>query len=288
MNESTLSSTDDEIDLLDLLVTVAESWKLLFFVPLLMGIVAFTGATFLKPTLYQSSAILRLSEEQISVLHSTPVLDPLTESFGYLSKAQGIREVAREALKKDLVGAVDKRSKLVTITAISTSPEQAQKLNEQAIQRLLEEFTPKGLAKTNILQLIDIRKQAIAVAETSFEQLVQVLPKGSVGAANAEQVGTSIASTVAFLLENKNAIQALEQQLIVQGSEVFVQPATLPHKSMPRKRAMVAAMAVLASGFALLLFVFIRKALFNAGTNPESAAKIARIKQSFGVSPKAP
>jgi hypothetical protein len=51
---------------------------------------------------------------------------------------------------------------------------------------------------------------------------------------------------------------------------------------------MVAVMAVLASGFALLLFVFIRKALLNAGTNPESAAKIARIKQSFGFSPKAP
>jgi uncharacterized protein involved in exopolysaccharide biosynthesis len=288
MNESTVSSTDDEIDLLDLLVTVAESWKLLVFVPVFMGIVAFTGATFLKPTFYQSSAILRLSENQISVLHSAPVLDPLTESFGYLSKAQGIREDAREALKKDLLAAVDKRSKLVTITAKSSSPEQAQKLNEQAIQRLLEELTPKGVAKANILQLIDIRKQAIAVAEASFEQLVQAFPKGSVGAANAEQSFVGIASLVTLVLDNKNAIQVMEQQLIIQGSEVFVQPATLPQKPMPRKRAMVAAITVLASGFALLLFVFIRKALFNAGTNPESAAKIARIKQSFGFSPKAP
>jgi LPS O-antigen subunit length determinant protein (WzzB/FepE family) len=288
MNESTLSSTDDEIDLLDLLVTVAESWKLLVFVPVLVGMVAFTGATFLKPSFYQSSAILRFSEDQVSVLHSAPVLNPLTESFGYLSEAQGIREDAREALKKDLLGAVDKQSKLVTITAMSSSPEQAQKLNQQAVQLLLEELTPKGLAKANILQLIEFRKQAIAAAETSFKQLVPATSKGGSGVVDAEQTSASISSLVTLMLDNKNAIQVMEQLLVVQGSEVFVQPATLPQKEMPRKRAMVAAMAVLASGFALLFFVFIRKALLNAGTNPESAAKIARIKQSFGFSPKAP
>jgi uncharacterized protein involved in exopolysaccharide biosynthesis len=288
MNESTVSSTDDEIDLLDLLVTVAESWKLLVFVPVLVGIVAFTGATFLKPSFYQSSAILRLSEDQISVLHSAPVLDPLTESFGYLSEAQGIKEDAREALKKDLVGAVDKRSKLLTISAMSNSPEQAQKLNQQAVQLLLEELMPKGLAKTNILQLIEIRKQAVALAETSFEQLVSAYSKMGSNAPNAAQGSSSIASLVTLVLDGKNAIQGMEQQLIIRGSEVFVQPATLPQKEMPRKRVMVAVMAVLASGFALLLFVFIRKALLNAGTNPESAAKIARIKKSFGFSPKAP
>jgi hypothetical protein len=44
----------------------------------------------------------------------------------------------------------------------------------------------------------------------------------------------------------------------------------------------VLAISVLASGFALLLFVFIRQAVRNAGTNPESAAKLARIRQALG------
>jgi cyanate permease len=45
---------------------------------------------------------------------------------------------------------------------------------------------------------------------------------------------------------------------------------------------MMSVVATLAAGFALLLFVFIRKALTNASANPESAAKLASIRQSFG------
>jgi hypothetical protein len=41
--------------------------------------------------------------------------------------------------------------------------------------------------------------------------------------------------------------------------------------------------AVLASGFALLLFVFIRQAFRNAGNNPESAAKLVRIRKALAL-----
>ena len=285
MNESPLSAMDDEIDLLDLLVTLAESWKLLIFVPLLVGALTAVGTTFFQLS-YQSNAILRLTEEEVAVLHSAPVLDPLLEPFGYLARADGVQEDAREALKKDLTSSVDKRTKLVSISAKASSPETAQQMNSQAVVRLLEELTPKGQRKTSIMQSIEIREQAIAVTEQSFAKLVEAFPKGSVGASNAEQAVTSIASLVTLILENKQEIQDLKQQLSPKGAEVFVQTPTLPQKPMPRKRAITTVIAMLASGFALLLFVFIRKALQNAGTNPESAAKIQRIKQSFGVSSK--
>ena len=286
MNETPVSAMDDEIDLLDLLVTVAESWKLLVIAPVLIGIAAFTGAHFLKPNVYQSSAILRLAEDEAALVHSALILDPLAESFGYVSEAEGVRDDAREALKKDLASSVDKRTKLAIITTKSTTAEQAHKLNQQATERLLVELTPKGQEKANILQQIEIRKQALSVAETALEQLVKGFSKRGVGAQSAEQGVTSIASLVTLAIDNKQAIQALEQLLIPKGTEVFVQPPTLAQKPMPRKRAMVAVIAALASGFALLLFVFIRKALINAGANPESAKKIAQIKQSFGISSK--
>ncbi|UFS56726.1 Wzz/FepE/Etk N-terminal domain-containing protein [Comamonadaceae bacterium M7527] len=282
MNETPRSAMDDEIDLLDLLVTVAESWKLLVIAPVLIAIAAFTGATFIKPNLYQSTAILRLAENEAALLHSAAILDPLAESFGYLSEAEGVREDAREALKNDLASSVDKRTKLVTITAKSTSAEQAQKLNQQAIERLLAELTPKGQDKANILRQIEIRKQAISAAENAFEQIVQASPEGTAGTSNAES-----SNIVLLVTENKQAIQALEERLLVKGAEVFVQTPTLAQKPLPRKRALIAVIAALASGFALLLFVFIRKALMNAGANPESAKKIAQIKQSLGMSSKA-
>ena len=286
MNETPLSVVDDEIDLLDLMVTVAESWKLLVIAPVLVAIAAFAGATFVKPDLYQSSAIVRLGENEAAILQSAVVLDPLAESFGYLSQAKGDREAARQALKQDLVSALDKRTKLVTVTATSTSAKQAQQLNEQAIALLLAELTPKGQDKANVLQQIEAKKQALLIAEASLNQLRQASSKGLANASNAEQIVASVTSLIALTTAYKQAILDLEGRLRVKGDEVFVQTAQLAQKPMPKKRAQTAVIAALASGFALLLFVFVRKALVNAAANPESAKKIAQIKQSFGRASK--
>jgi hypothetical protein len=115
---------------------------------------------------------------------------------------------------------------------------------------------------------------------------VAAFPQGSTGAANAEQAVIGMTSLLQLVLDNKKAIQELELQLLPKGPEIFVQAPTLPQTPVPGKRATTTVIAVLASGFGLLLFVFIRKALENAGTHPDSAAKIARIRQAFGFSVK--
>jgi uncharacterized protein involved in exopolysaccharide biosynthesis len=51
-------------------------------------------------------------------------------------------------------------------------------------------------------------------------------------------------------------------------------------KSKPKK-AQIAMMATLATGFAMLLFVFIRQALRGAAQSPESAEKINRLRQAW-------
>ena len=51
-------------------------------------------------------------------------------------------------------------------------------------------------------------------------------------------------------------------------------------KSKPKK-AQIAAMATLATGFALLLFVFVRQALRGAAKTPESAEKLTRLRQAW-------
>ena len=54
-----------------------------------------------------------------------------------------------------------------------------------------------------------------------------------------------------------------------------------PERKAKPKRALIAVIATLAAGFALLLFVFVRHALGNASRDQESARKIDRIKQGF-------
>ena len=57
--------------------------------------------------------------------------------------------------------------------------------------------------------------------------------------------------------------------------------AEAPERKAKPKKAMIAIIATLASGFALLLFVFIRQALSNAGQDSESAQKMAQLKKSW-------
>jgi uncharacterized protein involved in exopolysaccharide biosynthesis len=70
-----------------------------------------------------------------------------------------------------------------------------------------------------------------------------------------------------------------------EGAVIQVLDAAVPpdRKSKPKK-ALIAIVATLATGFALLLFVFVRQAMRNATHDPESAAKLAAIRKSLGLS----
>ena len=57
--------------------------------------------------------------------------------------------------------------------------------------------------------------------------------------------------------------------------------AQAPERKSKPNKAKIAIIATLASGFALLLFVFLRQALANVGQNLESAQKIAQLKNSW-------
>ncbi len=57
--------------------------------------------------------------------------------------------------------------------------------------------------------------------------------------------------------------------------------AEAPERKAKPKKAMFAIIATLASGFALLLFVFVRQALAKAGQESESAQKMVQLKNSW-------
>jgi tyrosine-protein kinase Etk/Wzc len=57
--------------------------------------------------------------------------------------------------------------------------------------------------------------------------------------------------------------------------------AQSPERKSKPKKAVIAIIATLATGFALLIFVFIRQALHNAGKYQESANKLNRLKASW-------
>jgi hypothetical protein len=68
-----------------------------------------------------------------------------------------------------------------------------------------------------------------------------------------------------------------------EGAVIQVVDVAMPPelKSKPKK-ALIAVLTTLATGFGLLLFVFVRQALRGASKDEGSAAKLAALKASFG------
>lgn len=268
-----LSTEEDEISLLDILLTLAESWKLLVFGPLLAGVLA--GAiSFLLPKTFESISIVRLTEEQAALIHAAPVLDPLIEKFDLLKDADGFLDDARQNLKRRLTFVVDRKTKLVTFVAQGRTPESAQMLGKATMDILLIELQPKGKEKEAILQEIEVNKQLIADGIYWIQRQPSVRLNKDGGNFVPNDAKGQIAN-----LKVKNLELSLKLQSM--GKEVFAQEPSLPmRKSSPNQIFMVF-ITVLAVGFVLLVFIFLRSALRLAAKDLVGAAKLQKIREYF-------
>ena len=276
---------DDEISLLDILVTLAESWKLLVFGPLIASVLA--GAlSFLWPKTFESVAIVRLTEEDAALLHAVPVLDHLIERFGYLEDADGIKDDARKELKKDLIFATDKKTKLATITAKAPMPDKAQALGNAAIGALLAELQAKGQEKAMLEKSIAINQRAIESAEDAIESIQRSLKRGALSDLAQESAIKNLAAINSDIAKRAQENETLRQKLDIKGVEVFVQQPSLPQRKTSPKLGFVLLLAMLAASLFFLLLVFARKAIITASQDVEAAAKLSTIKSLMGF--KAP
>lgn len=273
---------DDEISFLEILVTLAESWKLLVFGPMIAGVLA--GAlSFLWPKTFESVAIVRFTEEEAALLHAAPVLDPLIVQFDLLRESDGFMDDARQELKKRLTFSVDKKTKLAYISAKARTPEQAQMLGTSAIAFVLKELQVKGKEKAFIEKTIAINERANASAEEAIGSIQRSVKKNGLSNQAQESAINYLAAINSDIVKRSQENVELLQKLELRGAEVFVQDPSLAQRKVSPKRGSVVLLAMLASAFLLLVFVFIRKAWQSASQNAEAASKIATIKRLLSL-----
>ena len=284
----TSAAEDDEISLLDLLLTVSQNIKLLILGPLAAGLCAL-GITFTLPATYESVAML--PSDIGSTLRLAAVLDPVVAK---LDLAKGLTpEQARLALSRRIKFAQDKQTKLFTLTVSGDSPQQAQATTKALLMSTYEFMRPRGRAK----ELLEVRlvqaKSSLADAKAATAGMLSILERGFNPEFAAKTTGTELprgyADLLNFVTSSNASVMALERELEGMSDEQLLQAPSLPEKPVSQKKALTATIAALATGFALLLFVFIRQGLRTAGADPESAAKLAAIRRAlgFGAKPQA-
>jgi LPS O-antigen subunit length determinant protein (WzzB/FepE family) len=279
----TPAPADDEIDLLDLLVTVAESWKLLVFVPLLVGISVFSLFSLIAQNTFQSNSVLKIYKDTdyVAGLYSNTVLDPLLDEFGFIAKAKGNVESARGALAGSISHTINRNATAITISVKADSPEMAQNLNARIVKNLIELNNPRGNEKEILLKAVEQHKLGFELGQKAIEGLIRSFSEKGL---DLEQAQARLAQAYSLLQAERNLGLESEKKLLGIGAEAFIQAPNLPVSPLGKGRAIPSLVAVLVTGFLLLVFVFIRKIIRTASTNPESAVKLAQIRQAFGLS----
>lgn len=90
-NTEAMMPPEDEIDLLDLIATLAESWKLLLFGPLLAGLAALGISFVIPPTYTATTTILPPQQQQSS---AAAILQSFGAAGGLASAATGLKNPA--------------------------------------------------------------------------------------------------------------------------------------------------------------------------------------------------
>ena len=123
----------------------------------------------------------------------------------------------------------------------------------------------------------------LGVMRSELARAEEQQPSGAAGASDyiAKYRDFKYQETLFELFAKQYEIARVDESR--EGAVIQIVDTALPpeRKSKPKK-AMIAMVATLATGFALLLFVFVRNALRGAAGNPETQQKMSNLRLAFG------
>ena len=268
----------EEIDLLDILVTLAENIKLLILGPLLVGICAL-GIAYIVPQTFESIAVLKAEQATASLMTTASVLDPVAADLG-LTKVDSAEE-ARKLLREQIKVSVGRNDKLLTLTVSAPAPQQAQAIANAVLQQTYVQSRPKGSDLTRLeIQLKDAKARTKSAEDAAGALLKRMESNGAAGSTESARGYAELLNVAAAA---QNQVAALQAQLEGLTDAQLIQAPTLPQKASKPKKGLIAIGATLAAGLALMLFVFVRQAVRGAAKDAGAASKMARIRRALAL-----
>jgi uncharacterized protein involved in exopolysaccharide biosynthesis len=283
---------DDEISLLDLLTVIVENLKLLILGPLAAGILAL-GISFLIPPTFTAkttmippgqsssggtaallgqlgglgalaggaSGIKTPTDQYLAYLESNTLRDELIEKFKLREryKAKYQQEV-RLGLKSNVKATADKKSGLITIEVDDKDPKFAADLANAYVQALSHMIGELAFKEAKVKREL-LEKQITEATQKSYQ---------------SPMVREAVIQSLIREYETARLDERKDNPFLAQ-----VDVAEVPELKAKPKKALIAVVTTLATGFLLLLFVFIRAALQNMAGAPENIAKLLNIKNTL-------
>lgn len=275
---------EDTIDLFDVLLTIAENIWLLLLGPLVVGVMVY-GITHLVPQKYESTATLRAEADVASYMTTATVLDAALNNLGFLKDlSEDDAEEARIDLQKRVSTQVGRNDKLVTLSVAARSADAAQRMATEILNQTFLGLKPKGTE----LQRLEAQKASLeqqitelqATSKTAQKLLDESSPTGNMGL-----LAESISSLSAAQIRMQENLLNVEKKMRGLTDEDVLQPPTLPKRPIAPKKGLTAALAAMAAGILLLVFVFLRQLWATSRTFEPHQRRLDAIKRRYGLSP---
>lgn len=278
---------DNEIDLLDLLVVLAENLRLLVAGTVLAVFAGLVIAFSLPPT-YESTSILSPSKNGLNVsgqviasyIKSADILEQVAKDLQFEQAANSAQRLKKmEPLIQVAVGRQE--APLVTLTTQGPTPEKAQALNATIWKKLLPHTAPRGKEQERLQQQLEAESARLASAEMLEAATLKQLQSG----ASSEGLSRLYGELQASNSRRQEVISRLESQMEGLTEENLAQQPTLTELPAKPQKLLIVLGCTAAGGMLLLLFILIRHALHGAKQNSAQAGKVTRLRAALGLKP---
>lgn len=299
--ESAPPSRADEFSLLDLVVTMAESWKLLVFGSLAVAIVVYAVLSFL-PQKFEATVMVRLTSDQVAQVRAPKSMDALLAASGATPADEAARSAARaEMLRGIRMSDWDEKTGEVTLVMSGTTAQDAQSLLETLVTQVRSDgavVTPQGESSYVQIELDAFREYNKMLRET-LAAFHAKLASGGAPADPAPSDPESYSRAFSYLADQIRLSEVqmanIELQMAsIKQARVKLEQADSPElPAVPQVRRTssrpetIAVLSLIAAFILLLLFVFARDAIRKEMHNPESAGKVERIRNAVWRSRRA-
>ena len=166
----TIEAPEDEISLLDIAVAIAESWRILVFGPIVVGLCVFGFLFFTQQDRYASSALLQITQGEAALLESASVVDPALEAADWVSRYGNVAEARREFLEKSLKTEKVGETEYFRVTVEDRSPESARAMLTALISELIRNSVPRDEARRALEQKLETLERSAESMRESLER----------------------------------------------------------------------------------------------------------------------
>ncbi|HEY8905758.1 MAG TPA: hypothetical protein VIM63_06940, partial [Rhodoferax sp.] len=215
-----------------------------------------------------------------AMMVSPLVLDPIIKNFKF-GEGKPIQSARDEFVGR--VKAVLGKDGLLRLDVTDHSAAQAQLLANAVIDGWLKSTVPGPQERADLQKRLEVAQGGLK-AVTALLDSLSVDGVVSLGKPlTRAEAGSSLVAVGELQARYLTDVLAIPRDLQGLSRDVVKQPPTLPTEPVAPKKSLIAVLAALGSGFALLLFVFMRQAWKNAATDPEAARKQRELRQALGL-----